>query len=83
MNLSDVELRSSFLSDSPTKEDIDIHFFRRFHVLNSQPYHASLDRPLSFLDGLKYLDAIKVEFQDQPDVYPRFLEIMAEFKSAV
>lgn len=43
----------------------------------SQP----LDRPLNVTDALSYLDAVKVQFQDQPDVYNHFLDIMKEFKS--
>lgn len=43
--------------------------------------HTPLDRPLNVTDALSYLDAVKVQFQDQPDVYNRFLDIMKEFKS--
>ena len=32
-------------------------------------------------DALTYLDQVKVRFQDQPDVYNRFLDIMKDFKS--
>ncbi|KEY68337.1 hypothetical protein S7711_01116 [Stachybotrys chartarum IBT 7711] len=32
-------------------------------------------------DALTYLDQVKVQFQDQPDVYNRFLDIMKDFKS--
>ena len=32
-------------------------------------------------DALSYLDQVKVQFQDQPDVYNRFLDIMKDFKS--
>ncbi|KAI9741094.1 MAG: Transcriptional regulatory protein sin3 [Cirrosporium novae-zelandiae] len=32
-------------------------------------------------DALSYLDQVKVRFQDQPDVYNRFLDIMKDFKS--
>ncbi|QLI65576.1 Paired amphipathic helix protein pst1 [Metarhizium brunneum] len=35
----------------------------------------------SFLDALTYLDQVKVQFHDQPDVYNRFLDIMKDFKS--
>ena len=45
--------------------------------------YASLDRPLNVTDALSYLDAVKVQFQDQPDVYNRFLDIMKEFKNEV
>lgn len=32
-------------------------------------------------DALSYLDQVKVRFQDRPDVYNRFLDIMKDFKS--
>ena len=32
-------------------------------------------------DALSYLDQVKIRFQDQPDVYNRFLDIMKDFKS--
>jgi paired amphipathic helix protein Sin3a len=43
--------------------------------------HAPLDRPLNVTDALSYLDAVKMQFQDQPDVYNHFLDIMKDFKS--
>jgi paired amphipathic helix protein Sin3a len=39
------------------------------------------ERPLNVTDALSYLDAVKVRFVDQPDVYNHFLDIMKEFKS--
>lgn len=32
-------------------------------------------------DALSYLDQVKVQFSEQPDVYNRFLDIMKDFKS--
>ncbi|KAJ7178645.1 hypothetical protein C8R43DRAFT_974110 [Mycena crocata] len=43
--------------------------------------HTPLDRPLNVTDALSYLDAVKNQFQDQPNVYNHFLDIMKEFKS--
>ncbi|KAG6837451.1 hypothetical protein H0H93_008994 [Arthromyces matolae] len=40
-----------------------------------------LDRPLNVTDALSYLDAVKVQFSDQPNVYNQFLDIMKEFKN--
>ncbi|KAF8067547.1 histone deacetylase complex, SIN3 component [Lyophyllum atratum] len=40
-----------------------------------------LDRPLNVTDALGYLDAVKVQFSDQPNVYNQFLDIMKEFKN--
>lgn len=39
------------------------------------------ERPLNVTDALSYLDAVKVQFQDQPEVYNQFLDIMKDFKS--
>ncbi|KAJ1812723.1 hypothetical protein LPJ75_003513, partial [Coemansia sp. RSA 2598] len=38
-------------------------------------------RPLNVSDALSYLDLVKSQFQDRPEVYNQFLEIMKEFKS--
>ncbi|CAG8581934.1 154_t:CDS:10 [Ambispora leptoticha] len=38
-------------------------------------------RPLNVKDALTYLDQVKVQFSDQPEVYNRFLDIMKDFKS--
>jgi histone deacetylase complex regulatory component SIN3 len=32
-------------------------------------------------DALSYLDQVKVQFSDHPEVYNRFLDIMKDFKS--
>lgn len=53
---------------------------RRPSPMDPQSY-ASLDRPLNVTDALTYLDAVKSQFQDQPDVYNHFLDIMKEFKN--
>ncbi|KAF5351246.1 hypothetical protein D9756_008445 [Leucocoprinus leucothites] len=42
--------------------------------------YSSMDRPLNVTDALSYLDAVKGQFHDQPDVYNHFLDIMKEFK---
>lgn len=39
------------------------------------------NRPLNVTDALSYLDAVKAQFHDQPDVYNLFLDIMKEFKN--
>ncbi|KAI8615126.1 hypothetical protein BC830DRAFT_1124114 [Chytriomyces sp. MP71] len=38
-------------------------------------------RSLNVKDALSYLDQVKAQFQHQPDVYNRFLDIMKDFKS--
>ncbi|KAH0838113.1 paired amphipathic helix [Lanmaoa asiatica] len=47
------------------------------------PGSPELARPLNVTDALSYLDAVKVQFQDKPDVYNHFLDIMKDFKSEV
>ncbi|KAI6031526.1 hypothetical protein BKA83DRAFT_26748 [Pisolithus microcarpus] len=53
----------------------------------SEPYHpqksADPNRPLNVTDALTYLDAVKIQFHDRPDVYNNFLDIMKDFKSEV
>lgn len=44
---------------------------------NPQPQ----DRQLNVTDALTYLDEVKAQFADQPDVYNQFLDIMKEFKN--
>jgi hypothetical protein len=39
--------------------------------------------PLNVTHALMYLEAVKVQFQDKPDVYNHFLDIMRDFKSQV
>lgn len=39
------------------------------------------ERQLNVTDALSYLDAVKVQFHDQPEVYNQFLDIMKDFKS--
>ncbi|WVW80329.1 hypothetical protein I302_102309 [Kwoniella bestiolae CBS 10118] len=40
-------------------------------------------RPLNVRDALSYLDQVKVQFNNQPDVYNRFLDVMKEFKGQI
>jgi hypothetical protein len=49
--------------------------------LPSAQIYNSTDRPLNVADALSYLDAVKVQFHVQPDVYNHFLDIMKEFKN--
>lgn len=39
------------------------------------------DRSLNVTDVLSYMNAVKVTYQDKPEVYDRFFEIMRDFKS--
>ncbi|KAI6161444.1 hypothetical protein EDD17DRAFT_1587529 [Pisolithus thermaeus] len=54
---------------------------------SSEPGHpqksADPNRPLNVTDALTYLDAVKIQFHDRPDVYNNFLDIMKDFKSEV
>ena len=38
-------------------------------------------RPLNVTDALSYLDAVKTQFIERPDIYNNFLDIMKDFKS--
>lgn len=40
-------------------------------------------RPLNVKDALSYLELVKVKFENWPDVYNNFLDIMKDFKSQV
>ncbi|KAJ3508561.1 hypothetical protein NLJ89_g5689 [Agrocybe chaxingu] len=53
---------------------------RKASPMDTRTYSTS-DRPLNVTDALSYLDAVKVQFQDKPDVYNHFLDIMKEFKN--
>ncbi len=44
-------------------------------------YLAGSDRPLNVSDALGYLDQVKMQFSERPDVYNKFLDIMKDFKS--
>lgn len=58
------------------------HFFRRQYLRS--PQHKSgylILTGFDTQDALSYLDQVKVQFVDQPDVYNRFLDIMKDFKS--
>ncbi|KAG4306290.1 hypothetical protein PORY_000278 [Pneumocystis oryctolagi] len=53
--------------------------------LSNQPLPVNIQnpvyRPLNVKDALSYLDQVKIQFSEQPDVYNRFLDIMKDFKS--
>ena len=36
---------------------------------------------MNVTDALSYLDAVKIQFAEKPDVYNQFLDIMKDFKS--
>lgn len=46
-----------------------------------QEIEDQASRQLDVTDALGYLDLVKAQFQDQSDVYNRFLDIMKDFKS--
>ena len=49
-------------------------------IANAGPPVGQGQQPI-LNDALSYLDLVKVRFQDQPEVYNRFLDIMKDFKS--
>ncbi|KAH8992416.1 hypothetical protein EDB92DRAFT_1857823 [Lactarius akahatsu] len=52
-------------------------------VANAANSNNGNNRPLNVTDALSYLDAVKVQFYDKPDVYNHFLDIMKDFKSQI
>ncbi|KAH9943527.1 hypothetical protein B0H21DRAFT_490302 [Amylocystis lapponica] len=68
--------------DEPTSHAISEnspHSMPVFHDGDVQP--VAPERTLNVTDALSYLDSVKMRFQDNPDVYNRFLDIMKDFKS--
>ncbi|RKF56804.1 Paired amphipathic helix protein pst1 [Erysiphe neolycopersici] len=53
------------------------------HQLVGSPALSHVNQQPILNDALSYLDQVKVQFSDQPDVYNRFLDIMKDFKSQV
>ena len=50
-------------------------------LLQQQQQQYADFKPLNVKDALGYLDQVKMQFSDQPDIYNRFLDIMKDFKS--
>lgn len=48
---------------------------------SGQQRSPEVARPLNVTDALSYLDAVKNQFHESPDVYNQFLDIMKDFKS--
>ncbi|EAU92595.2 transcription regulatory protein [Coprinopsis cinerea okayama7 len=46
-----------------------------------QQQRGTESRPLNVTDALSYLDAVKSQFNEKPEVYNQFLDIMKDFKS--
>lgn len=46
-----------------------------------EPLSSEAGRPLNVTDALSYLDAVKIQFAERPEVYNQFLDIMKDFKS--
>ncbi|KAH8899220.1 hypothetical protein GQ53DRAFT_634452 [Thozetella sp. PMI_491] len=51
------------------------------HPAPSGPAAAAQGQQPILNDALSYLDQVKVQFHEQPDVYNKFLDIMKDFKS--
>ncbi|KXS16514.1 hypothetical protein M427DRAFT_154438 [Gonapodya prolifera JEL478] len=50
-------------------------------TMPASEYGSHLYRPLNVKDALSYLDEVKRQFEREPDVYNRFLDIMKDFKA--
>lgn len=42
---------------------------------------ASTTQSMQLNDAFAYLDRVRAEFADQPEIYNKFLQVMREFKS--
>ena len=49
--------------------------------LSQQQQQQQQYQRLKVEDALSYLDKVKLQFSNQPEVYNKFLDIMKEFKS--
>ncbi|KAH9932297.1 uncharacterized protein B0H18DRAFT_987465 [Fomitopsis serialis] len=67
----------SFTQDAPADISMPQHF------AGSVPQSMGVERQLNVTDALTYLDSVKMKFQDKPEVYNRFLDIMKDFKSQI
>lgn len=75
---------SSSVMDLPVPTGQDIVMSELPVIAQPQPTVAvATDRPLNVKDALSYLDAVKTQFNDRPDVYNLFLDIMKDFKGQV
>jgi hypothetical protein len=54
---------------------------RRPYSFPTEQENPSYYRSLNVTDAMSYLDQVKMQFGDQPEVYNRFLDIMKDFKS--
>ena len=72
------------LTSSLAPEDMKHHSSKPGTPLPQQPEPAiasEMSRPLNGADALSYLDAVKVQFVDRPEVYNQFLDILKDFKN--
>ncbi|KAJ3048832.1 Transcriptional regulatory protein sin3 [Rhizophlyctis rosea] len=65
----------------PSTPSTPIHSGPSLAVAEAAASAVSQYRPLNVKDALSYLDQVKIQFSDQPEVYNRFLDIMKDFKS--
>lgn len=50
-------------------------------LLQTAEQTLDMARPLNVTDALSYLDDVKFQFSERPEVYNQFLDIMKDFKS--
>lgn len=73
------QIDPSLLPDTRLKMKEDMHFDP--HLAFQEQHMGPPERQLNVSDALTYLDDVKSQFADRPDVYNRFLDIMKDFKS--
>ncbi len=79
----DLESVLPYALAAPTPRLLQMSTLMDMNTLNSPHLSAEAGRPLNVSDALSYLDDVKNQFQDNPDVYNQFLDIMKDFKSQV
>lgn len=79
-----IPLPHHFPFTSSLAPDMKLHSSKPGTPLPQQPDPAiasEVGRPLNGADALSYLDAVKVQFADRPEVYNQFLDILKDFKN--
>ena len=64
--------------ESPTSLDPDDVYIPT--SAGSSARHGLEDHPLNVSDALSFVDSVKLQFAEQPEVYNEFLGIMKDFK---
>jgi paired amphipathic helix protein Sin3a len=69
------------MSPTPSQKPTPVAADSPTHEAAVNDGEDQIARPLDVQDALGYLDRVKAQFQEQTEVYNRFLDIMKDFKS--